>query len=191
MTESATPMPRHRFIAIEGLKGSGKTSVSSAIAERYGARLYTTPPPLFRPIRDAVEAGASPVAKYLYYCSGLAQAAWEIEAVLSERPVVCDKFTATLLAYSRANGIDDELAWFKGVVQPDIAFRLDVPTEVRLRRVIGRGDEVHAAKAYLAMEERLDVNSHWPHENIIAMDNGAEGVGGVVRAISKILDGET
>src|SRR5450755_4250245 len=124
----------HLFIAVEGLSGSGKTSVGHLLAKQLSGRYYKTPPEMFSPIRASVDAKATALARHLYYFAGIVQASFEIGTILRECPVVCDKYTATMLAYSRAAGVAVDAPSADIVLRPDFTFFLDVPDDLRHHR---------------------------------------------------------
>jgi thymidylate kinase len=179
---------QHKFITIEGLKGSGKTSVSRALAEQLGARWYTTPPELFRPIRDAVEQEASPYARYLYCFAGIVQASAEIELLLARQSVVCDKFLATMLAYSRAGGVQAAAPPTSVVLQPDFSFLLSVPDEVRRQRIASRGYASAEQEAFLCMEIECHVIDFYRDLNVRVHDNSGLDISATVADIRSVIE---
>lgn len=179
---------QHKFITIEGLKGSGKTSVSLALAEQLGAHWYTTPPALFRPIRDAVEEQAAPYARYLYYFAGIVHASAEIRLILASQPVVCDKFLATMLAYSRASGMDVPTPPPSVVIEPDYTFLLHVPDEVRHRRMALRAPITAEQDAFFRMELERRVIEFYRDLNVRVHDNSEATLPATVAAIRSVIE---
>jgi len=164
-------VPKNAFITIEGLSGTGKTTVAKLLARRLDARYYKTPPVMFLPIRATVDRSAAPLARHLYYYAGIAQASEEIRVILRRRPVVCDKYVATMLAYSRAGGIIAETPAANLILQPDLAVLLDVPDEVRLCRISLRGRISRTHRAFLEMEKGLNVVALYRQPGVVTVDN--------------------
>jgi len=128
------------FIAIEGLDGVGKTTVSRLLAGYLNAVYFITPPEDIRHLRSLVEDG-SPVARYMYYLVGDIVVSERIKKVLrGGRDVVCDRYILSTQVYHRALNpggwaIDEDVL---GIVQPDVTILLTCSEEERLRRLRSR-----------------------------------------------------
>jgi thymidylate kinase len=170
------------FVAIEGLSGSGKTTIAKLLAAKLDAHYYKTPPAMFLPIRSHVEQSATELARHLYYYAGIAQASAEIGRLLKERAVVCDKYVATMLAYSRAAGIPVD-APSNLILQPDYAFLIDVPDDLRLQRLRLRGSIPEWHQAFLEAENARLVTDMYRSLRVRTVDNTAD----VTVAISTIV----
>jgi thymidylate kinase len=179
--------PRNLFITVEGPSGSGKTTVATLLAEQLAARYFKTPPVMFAPIREAVDSSCSPLARHLYYYAGIAQASTEIEFMLREQAVVCDKYLATMLAYSRAAGVRVDTPPAGLVLQPDFTFLLNVPDDVRLDRLTSRGPITRAHNDFLQMERDLKVVEQYQQLDLLTIDNSTPGVGFAVETITSYL----
>lgn len=178
---------RHVFVAVEGLKGSGKTTISTLLAEQLGAKWFTTPSALFRPIRDAVHRYGTPMALHYYHYAGIVQTSAEIEAVLGEQPVVCDKYLATFLAYSRAQGIPVTLPSQDLVIRPDVTVLLRLPQEVRVHRIACRGPYTREVEDFVNMELAHDVMKHYLNQDPTVWDNSAPDVPASVASLFDIV----
>lgn len=174
MTTNGDASRRHVFITVEGLSGSGKTTTATALAKALDGYYYKTPPELFAAIRPAVDAGATPLARYLYYLAGIAQASADIREILNRCPVVCDKYLPTVLAYSRAGGSASYVDCGDAILRPDFSFLLDVPDDVRWRRILERGPVSETHRAFLQMELDLKVIDQFRQMKLPTIDNGSE-----------------
>ncbi|MBX7123276.1 MAG: hypothetical protein K1X42_14195 [Opitutaceae bacterium] len=179
-----TALDRHLFITVEGLSGSGKTTVATQLATQLRGRYYKTPPELFTPIREAIDRNANAFSRHLYYYAGVAQASAEIEPLLQYCPVVCDKYLATMLAYSRAQGISVEMPSVDLVVRPDFAFLLDANDALRRQRVEKRGRITHSHDAFLRMEIDRGVMTQFRKLDLPTIDNNGEGIAAAVQSIT-------
>lgn len=183
------------FIAIEGLCGSGKTTIAKLLAQKLGASYYTTPHVMFAPIRENVDRCATPLARHLYYYAGIAQASAEIGGILRERAVVCDKYLATMLAYSRASGIAVETPSSALIRYPDVTFVLDVPNDVRLHRMFLRDRVLETNRRFFKMERDLMVVDLFRQPDVVTIDNTMPDVnvamGTIIRHLDEINEGSS
>jgi len=131
------------FASIEGLDGSGKSTVAKLLAEQMGAVLYKCPPDPFRQFRKTVdEQVGDPVVKFFFYLAGNFQAANEIRRMLEEHPVVCDRYIDSTLAFHRAQGVQTDILvgdLGKILLMPDLRFFVACSRAVRITRMGGRG----------------------------------------------------
>jgi len=148
---------RGRFVTLEGLEGSGKSTQIALLRERLAQRgihaVVTREPggtPLAERLRDIVlhagEESLSPVSELLVLF-----AARSVHLDTLVRPalargewVLCDRFTDATYAYQGAGrGIADEaIRGLEKAVQrglhPDLTLLLDLPVEVGLQRAGAR-----------------------------------------------------
>lgn len=135
------------FIVFEGIDGTGKSSLCSAIAgmlERDGRSVVTTFEPTDGPIGRLIRSkGFNPVTEALLFAADRSHhSSWIGEQRAKGKTVLCDRYFASSLAYQSAAGADP--AWIreinsKGILVPDITLVLDVPVEVGMARVGNRG----------------------------------------------------
>ncbi len=158
MTAAATSPDRGRFITLEGIEGSGKSSQMHVIRrylEEQGEKVVTTREPGGTPLAESVRAllldprnrAMAPDAELLLVFAARAD---HINAVI--RPaleggswVICDRFTDATYAYQGggrripAARIAALEQWVQGDLRPDLVIVLDAPVEVGLGRMSGRG----------------------------------------------------
>src|SRR2546422_940162 len=104
------PIPRkhtstgdsHKLIVVEGIDGTGKTTVARRLATAIRAKYLRTPPPRFDSLRKYVDKEASVETRFLFYLCSVAYASDIIRRELTKRDVVCDRYLGTTLAYHRA-----------------------------------------------------------------------------------------
>jgi dTMP kinase len=137
-----------RFIALEGLDGSGKTTQAQLLADALdglstaepgatalGARLRAL-------LLDPTSPMVSTRTEALLVAADRSQHVAEViaPALQTGRWVICDRYTGSTLAYQGfGRGLDlDELrgldAWATDGVTPDLTVLVDVPVEVALHR---------------------------------------------------------
>ena len=133
---------KFKFIVLEGVDGSGKSTVAKRLAEDVQADLVRTPPPDFLPIRHLMDTTTNVEARFLYYLSSVCHTSDFIRKSLYKKHVICDRYFASTLACHRALGLD--LDWDYSqlpFLRPDFSFLLDVIDErERQRRLAQRGE---------------------------------------------------
>jgi len=143
-------MPR-RFIAIEGLIGVGKTSLSKLLAKEWGARLVLEPwehNPFLAAFYDDRERYAFP-AQMFYLASRSAQQLALRQADLFEELIVADYIFQKDRLFAEETLKGDEMALYDrfarmlctSAPKPDFVLFLDAPTEVIRSRIAKRGIE--------------------------------------------------
>lgn len=161
---------RGRFIAFEGGEGSGKSTQAELLAEAIDARLTREPggTAVGERIREVFLSNDTgelvPRTEVLLVAAARAEhVATVIEPTLeSGRDVVCDRFSASSVAYQGYGRglVPEEVAavsrWASGGLEPDLIVLLDVPPEVAAQRlgaerdpdrVEAAGDDFHRAVA--------------------------------------------
>ena len=125
----------NKFIVLEGISGSGKTEIGTRLAECISAQYYTTPPALFRNLREEADKSLCVEARFLFYLSSVVQASWEIGKILETQSVVCDKYIWSTICYHSVFGINIDLPLLNVYRQPDYVFLIVCDEEKRLERL--------------------------------------------------------
>lgn len=161
MPPTATPpaTTRGRFVVFEGGEASGKSTQSALLAEHLGAVATREPggTELGERLRELLLAPATgeldPRTELLLMAAARAEhVARVIEPALAAgRDVVCDRFSASSIAYQgHGRGLDvDEVArvsrWASAGVEPDVIVLLDVDDATRRARLGAGRDRLEAA----------------------------------------------
>lgn len=163
------------FITFEGIEGSGKSTHARLLAEHLRSLgwdpLVTREPggtPLGEPIRrlllDVASAPIAPLAELLLYCADRAQHVAHVisPALAAGRPVICDRFSDSTVAYQgHGRGLDLELVHTiecqaRGGLTPALTFVFDCPASEGLARVHRRSGATDRMEgAPLAFHERV------------------------------------
>ena len=163
---------RGRFIVIEGIDGSGKSTMAARVAAELGRRgrrvVRTREPggtPLGEKIRalllDAKNSEMVPLTELFLYMASRAQLVDEIvrPALRSGADVVCDRYYYSTAAYQGAAGrvgmktvldLAEKIARFE---KPDLVALLDLPPAIARRRAGDRRDRVESKG--LAYQQRV------------------------------------
>jgi dTMP kinase len=165
---------RGRFVTVEGVEGSGKSSNLDFIRSFFEAAgktvLYTREPggtPLGEEIRGLLlghrdDGMAGDTELLLVFAARAEHIHRKIAPALARGDwVLCDRFTDATYAYQGGGrGVPHERVaaierWVQGDLRPDLTFLLDVPVEVGLERAGRRAALDRFEKEGLAFHERV------------------------------------
>lgn len=168
---------RGRFITFEGGEGAGKSTMIARCRQWFADRgvevLITREPGgtvLAEKIRaivlDREHGSLSPVAELLLVFAARAQHLDELirPALARGTTVLCDRFTDATWAYQGAGrGLPADLISaleqaVHGDLQPDLTLLLDLPVELGLHRISGRGLADRLEQESAAFFERVRQN---------------------------------
>jgi deoxyguanosine kinase len=159
-----TKRPPHRYIAIEGPIGVGKTTLARLLAERWSMRaLFERPqdnPYLERFYRDTTRYA---LPTQLHFALQRVQQTQEVAAALATHgnptPLIADFITEKTALFARLTLPDDEFALFKELAKridtpapaPDLVVYLQASPEVLFARIQKRAlpMELQISDAYL------------------------------------------
>ncbi|TKF04635.1 dTMP kinase [Vibrio kanaloae] len=132
------------FIVIEGLDGSGKSTVSKHLAEKLNAKFLTTPGAGFKEVRKQLDTvfEHNTKARQLFYMATVLNVASEAQRLIdSGQNVVVDRYWLSTQVYHHwmSNGqcytldeVESEL------LAPDLTVYLDLPVDERIARINNR-----------------------------------------------------
>lgn len=168
------------FVTVEGIEGSGKSTLVRTLAERLArhgrAVVATREPgdtPLGRAIRTALleptDDPPTAMAELLLYLADRHQHVARVirPALAAGRTVLCDRFSDSTLAYQGwGRGLDLETVraldcTARDGVVPDLTIVLDCPPDVGLARARGRtGSRDRLEREPIAFHERVRAGFH-------------------------------
>jgi predicted kinase len=126
------------FESIEGLRGTGKSTVAPLLAAARGAVLVPTVPAIYQSLRREIDARDNVEARMAFYLSALFTAADDIRRHLSAgAPVVVDSYFARCLANHRAYGSRLDISLPPDLPEP-VTYSLVCAEEERRRRLLAR-----------------------------------------------------
>ncbi|GAA3010550.1 AAA family ATPase [Streptomyces fulvorobeus] len=131
---SDTPL----FESLEGLRGTGKSTIAPMLAVAHGAVLVPTVPLIYQALRREVDLLGNTEARMCFYLSALFTAADEIRRYLSAgTPVVVESYFARCLATHRALGARLGVRLPPDLPQP-VTYELTCGDDERRRRLADR-----------------------------------------------------
>uniref|UniRef100_A0A1B6EBD4 Thymidylate kinase-like domain-containing protein n=1 Tax=Clastoptera arizonana TaxID=38151 RepID=A0A1B6EBD4_9HEMI len=150
LTKSQTgDQKKELFIVMEGLDGSGKSTLTKMLANSLGGVYMATPPPAITHLRQKFDQH-NPDLRRAFYALGNYIAANDVKCERSRRPVVMDRFWNSTTAYAIGNEVKlgKELPpensniydWPSDLLMPDYVIYLKVSENIRLERLSKRKD---------------------------------------------------
>jgi dTMP kinase len=135
-----TKTKKNIFIAIEGLDGVGKTTCAQLLAKKIKGVYYKTPSGIFQKMKRKIEALENKEVRFAFYLSSIFFASNEIERLLNEKSVVCDRYLFSTIAYHKALGVDLSFIDFQKlpIMMPDLSFYLYAEEKTLIERIIKR-----------------------------------------------------
>ena len=138
-SRTSTPL----FVVVEGLDGTGKSTVAAELASRLDATLLATPQQELQSLRGLADQtfGPGSISRTLFYAATVLAASQMARAeIQAGRPVVMDRYWLTTMAYARVQGRDVSLPQVEAqLLPPDVTVYLTAPPSVRRERLTDRG----------------------------------------------------
>lgn len=139
------------FLVIEGVDGTGKSTVCAALEAEQGAAFYKGMSPEWRDFRDFVDEDADDDSRLLYYFASCVYTSGKVQKSLELGPVICHRYFATYMAiYSLNTGTplsvvkEAFLPIRKRMLTPQLSILLTADHEELRSRLLAR---VHELKA--------------------------------------------
>jgi dTMP kinase len=126
---------------MEGIMGSGKTTLAKMLSEEIGGVYYNTPES-FHNMRPFADNSLSLEARYYFYLSLNMQVSFEVAQLLKKGPVVCDKYIWSTFCYHKTFGLDISEFPQIDIISPDFCFLIFCDDNIRLER-LSRRDPVN------------------------------------------------
>lgn len=128
---------KNAFIVLEGIDGSGKTTMGKILASKIGGVFYQTPSSFWRKHRSIVE-NSHCLIRFLFYLSATIYSSIEIRILLKKTPVVCDRYIYSTWAHHYAYGLKilKKISYkYLPITKPDKVIYLYVDLKEREKRI--------------------------------------------------------
>lgn len=182
------------FCTVEGIDGSGKTTVAARLSEETDT-YYTQEPTSYDTGQLLREALSEDTPKYydlfLFLADRVKHIDEHITPVLeSGNSIICDRFSDSTIAYQSAGRSRSEREFIKHVVrytdmEPDVTILIDVGVETALERC--SDDDKHEQAAFLEQVRSNYLRLAEEYDRIHVVD-GEQSVEGVLADCKDILE---
>ncbi|WP_299728825.1 AAA family ATPase [uncultured Endozoicomonas sp.] len=155
------------FIAIEGLDGSGKSTVTTALARHLNIEHLTTPSTQYKMVRAEVDRihNNDPFARQLFYASTVMQLSNTVsEMMKSGRSAIVDRYWLSTQVYHhwKTQGNSFPLKDVESrLVVPDATIFIHVPFQERKHRISSRNDNTTEDNKTLTAEADSTLNEFY------------------------------
>jgi len=152
------------FIVVEGLDGTGKSTISKALASAIGAVHLSTPQKSLSNARKIIddEYEYNSHARQLFYASTVVNISQQIERLISQgKSVVVDRYWLSTQVYHnwKCNGGSFMLLEIeKYILAPDITIYLELPLDARSKRINQRHDNTKEDSLTLIENSDTELN---------------------------------
>ncbi|MFZ5772368.1 MAG: dTMP kinase [Thermodesulfobacteriota bacterium] len=130
----------NKFIVLEGLDGSGKTTICKKLCQILNGEIYKTPSYPFSNFRNLIDDKVNMKARFFFYLSSVLHASEEIKNMLKKSHVVCDRYILSTICYHIA--AEQSLNYFDknqiDILKPNYTFYLNAEYNIRMRRISQR-----------------------------------------------------
>ncbi len=152
-------MSKGRLITLEGIDGTGKSSIAKMLKTRFTEALFTREPTqswIGRAVKKMIDSDGDPLAElFLFVADHAEHIAKVIKPALSAgKIVISDRYSDSRYAYqgvTLSDNFDDAVAWVQGLhrgwtVVPNMTILFTVDPEIAVSRCGVRGEKTKFEK---------------------------------------------
>jgi len=131
-----------KFIVLEGIDGTGKTTLAKLLSKELDCYYYKTPSAPFSEIRNYVDNIDNCQARFFFYFTNILFTSIEIQELLKTNHVICDRYYFSTFSYHYALNQNFKNLGFENILEnilePDIVFYLKADFDTRINRICQR-----------------------------------------------------
>ncbi|HLB72287.1 MAG: dTMP kinase [Candidatus Methanoperedens sp.] len=152
-------MPKGRLITLEGIDGTGKSSIAKMLEERFRDAVFTREPTgnwIGKAVKRSIESDIDPFAELFLFMADHAEHISKLirPALREGKTVISDRYSDSRYAYQGAtlsDLVDDAIEWVKSVhkgwtIVPDLTILFTVDPTIAVSRCGIRGDHTKFEK---------------------------------------------
>jgi dTMP kinase len=152
-------MPEGKLITLEGIDGTGKSSIAKMLVTKFPGAVFTREPTrswIGKTVKKSIESDADPLAElFLFVADHAEHIAKVIRPALAEgKLVISDRYSDSRYAYQGAtlsNMFDDAMGWVQGIhkgwtIVPDLTILFTIDPAVAVSRCGIRGEHTKFEK---------------------------------------------
>ncbi len=165
------------FLVIEGVDGTGKSTVCAALEQDQGAAFYKGMSPEWRDFRDFVDEDADDFSRLLYYFASVTYTSGKVKQSQETLPVICHRYFATYLAIFSLNTktplsqLKEAFAPIRArMVTPDLTILLTADHEELKRRLLARVHELKATDMRVVNSVEYTLNFELALREVLSWD---------------------
>jgi len=178
-----------KLITLEGIDGTGKSSIAKILKKRFPEAIFTTEPTdswIGKTVKRSIESDADPLAELFLFIADHAQHIAKVirPAIDNGKTVISDRYSDSRYAYQGAtlsNIFDDAMGWVQSIhkgwtIAPDLTILFTIDPAIAVLRCGVRGNHTKFEKIEFlrtVQENFLKLIEREPHRFVV-VDAGRE-----------------
>ena len=152
-------MPEGKLITLEGIDGTGKSSITKMLKKSFPEAFFTREPTqswIGKAVKRSIESDGDPLAELFLFVADHAEHIAKVirPALVDGKIVISDRYSDSRYAYqgvTLSNDFDDAVAWVQGIhrgwtVVPDMTILFIIDPAVAVSRCGVRGEKTKFEK---------------------------------------------
>ncbi len=176
-------MPKGKLITLEGIDGTGKSSIARMLEAKFPEAIFTTEPTqswIGKAVKRSIESEADPLAELFLFVADHAEHIAKVirPSLEEEKLVISDRYSDSRYAYQGAtlSGIfEDAMEWVRSIhkgwtIVPDMTILFTLDPEIAISRCGIRGNHTKFEKIEFlknVQENFLKLAEREPHRFVV------------------------
>ncbi len=152
-------MPEGKLITLEGIDGTGKSSIAKMLREKIPDAVFTVEPTkswIGRAVKKSIESDTDPLAELFLFVADHAEHIAKVirPALDEEKIIISDRYSDSRYAYQGAtlsDRFDNAMEWVKGIhkgwtIVPDLTILFTIDPSIAVSRCGVRGNHTKFEK---------------------------------------------